>query len=81
MWICLRLTGIATLLIGLQLFSSKMVDAKVEIGVFNNTSSNQSFVTSNTFGSQRLNQVAPSSTDFEAPDNGGPDNTRGCGTR
>jgi hypothetical protein len=81
MWICLRLTGIATLLIGLQLFSSKMVDAKVEIGVFNNTSSNQSFVTSNTFGSQRLNQVAPSSTDFEAPDNGGPDTTRGCGTR
>jgi hypothetical protein len=81
MRIYLRLTSLATLLIGLQLFAPKIVDAKVEFILPNKIASNQSFVASNSNNSQRLTPIPQASSDFLPPDNGGPDMTRGSGTR
>lgn len=75
------LIGITTLLIGLHLFSPKLVNTAVEPSQTNNIPSSQSFVASKVKGSQRLSLIANSSRDFEPPDNGGPDITRGSGTR
>jgi len=81
MCVDLRFTGIAILLIGLQLLSPKILNAKVELGLPNIISSTPSFVAVNDNSSPTLNQIAQGSSDFDPPDNGGPDNTRGSGTR
>lgn len=81
MCIYLRLTGIASLLIGLQLFSPKLVDTQVKLSQINNVSSNQLVAVSNTNGAQRIDLSNQFSKDFNPPDNSGPDNTRGSGTR
>ena len=81
MCICLRLTGIASLLIGLHLFSLKLADTRVELSQINNVSPNQLVAASNTNGSQRIDLSNQFSKDFNPPDNSGPDNTRGSGTR
>jgi hypothetical protein len=81
MCICLRLTGIASLLIGLHLFSLKLADTQVELSQINNVSPNQLVAASNTNGSQRIDLSNQFSKDFNPPDNSGPDNTRGSGTR
>lgn len=78
---CLRLSGIASLLIGLQLLAPKIVIPTVEMSQANNISSHQSLVTSATTNSREFNQMAHLSKDFEPRDNGGPDYTRGSGTR
>jgi hypothetical protein len=78
---CLRFASIASLLIGLQLFSPKIVAPKLAIIQSNNTSSHQSFVASNSNNSQAIPLLANFGDDFEPPDNGGPDYTRGSGTR
>lgn len=77
----LRLTGITTLLISLQLFSPKLADTQVELNQSNNILSNQLVAVSNTNGSQRIDLSNQFSKDFNPPDNSGPDNTRGSGTR
>ena len=81
MCICLRLTGIASLLIGLHLFSLKLADTRVELSQINNVSPNQLVAASNSNGSQRIALSNQFSKDFNPPDNSGPDNTRGSGTR
>jgi hypothetical protein len=78
---CLRLTSIAALLISLQLFSLKIFETKVDVSLPNNISLNQSSITLNSNGSQRLALIAQPNRDFEPIDNGGPENTRGSGTR
>jgi hypothetical protein len=79
---CLRLIGIASLLIGFQLFSSKLITSKVKLSLVNNNISfQQSFVASNTNDSGRFERINQFSKDFEPRDNGGPDHTRGSGTR
>lgn len=74
-------TGILTLLIGLHLFSPKLIHPQGENGLTNNTPLNHSFISDNGNGSQLLNQITQESSDFEPPNNAGPDNTRGSGTR
>lgn len=82
MRMCLRLTSLATLLIGLQLLSPKMFPIQAETSLLNNNSLNYSFIASNSQAVQGLNQIEPmSSEDFIPPDNGHPNNTRGSGTR
>jgi len=83
MCLCLRLTSIATLLIGLQLFAPKLIDAQGELGSLTSSSSNSSVVASSGSRVQGSNQANLSSfsKEFDPPDNGGPDNTRGSGTR
>jgi hypothetical protein len=81
MCIYFRLTSIATLLIGLQLFSLKLVDAKMELGLTNNHSLNQSLISSNSHSSERLNTIPGTISDFQPQVIGGPDYTRGSGTR
>lgn len=78
---CLYFTGILTLLIGLQLFSPRLVHPQGELSLTNNAPLNPSFVSENGNGSQILTQITQESSDFEAPNNAGPDNTRGSGTR
>lgn len=75
--------GTTILLIGLQLLSPKLANTKVELSHShtNNIPSNQSFVASKVKGSQRASLIANTSQGFEPPDNGGPDITRGSGTR
>ncbi len=81
MSVCLRLASVATLLIGLQLFSPKMVEAKVETNLSNNVPANQLLAVANSRVLQRLDETAQAKRKFEPPDNGGPDNTQGSGTR
>jgi hypothetical protein len=81
MRIYLHLTGIASLLIGLQLLNPKIVVPTVELSQANNISSHQSLVISDTTNSQEFNRIAHLGKDFEPRDNGGPDYTRGSGTR
>lgn len=81
MCVYLRFIGIASLLIGLQLFTPKLVETRLGLGQINNISSNASFVASSTKGSQKLALTAHSSKVFQPPDRGGPDITRGSGTR
>ena len=82
MRMCLRLTSLATLLIGLQLLSPKMFPTKAEASLLNSSSLNYSFIASNSKAVQGLNQIEQTSAeDFIPPDNGHPNNTRGSGTR
>jgi hypothetical protein len=81
MCICLRLSSLATLLVGLQLFAPKLVDAKVEFSFSNKIAANQSFVASHGNSSQGATVLPQANTDFLPTDNGGPDMTRGSGTR
>jgi hypothetical protein len=81
MSVCLRLASVATLLIGLQLFSPKMVEAKVETNLSNNVPANQLLAVANSRVLQGLDETAQAKRKFEPPDNGGPDNTQGSGTR
>lgn len=81
MRICPHLTGIATLLIGSQLFNLTLVEAKLDISLASNISSNQVLVAFSSNGSQMLDQIAQSNSGFEPPDNGGPDDTQASGTR
>ncbi|HBB33278.1 MAG TPA: hypothetical protein DDZ80_01860 [Cyanobacteria bacterium UBA8803] len=72
---CIRATGIAALLISLELFIPKIVDAKVTINLPNNISLEQVFLTAN---------IAPtelSTSIFNPPDKGGPKRSRSSGTR
>lgn len=78
---CLYFTGILTLLIGWHLLSPKLVHPQGELGLTNNIPLNHLFVSDNGNGSQMLNQITQESSEFEAPNNAGPDNTRGSGTR
>lgn len=83
MCLCLRLTSIATLLIGLQLFAPKLIDDQGELSSLTSSSSNSSVVASSGSTLQALKRPNLSSLngEFNPPDNGGPDNTRGSGTR
>lgn len=82
MSICHYLTGIATLLIGLQLFSPAIVDANVKLGlshpVASNSSSSLASHTQDLPSFVRLQAPSPS---FNPPNNGGPDYSRASGTR
>lgn len=81
MRICPHFIGIATLLIGSQLFNLTLVEAKLDLTLASNISLNQGLVASSSKNSQMLNQTTPSNSGFEPPDNGGPDNTQASGTR
>ncbi|MEW6491779.1 MAG: hypothetical protein AB1589_04410 [Cyanobacteriota bacterium] len=81
MSICHCLTGIATLLIGLQLFSPAIVDANVKLGLSHPIASNSSFLTSDTQDLPNLVLLKPSNPSFHPPNNGGPDYSRASGTR
>jgi len=81
MCVYVRLTGIATLLIGLLLFSQKVVDAKVKFDGNHGITSKTLFVASNPKVSEWQALVNPVNQEFEPLDNGGPGNTRGSGTR
>ncbi len=78
---CLRLTGIATLLIGFHLLNANFVETKVEPNLLNNKSSHQLAIAVHGNSSQKLTLLAQSSQGFEPSDNGGPKITRGSGTR
>lgn len=81
MCICRYWTGIATLLIGLQLFSPAIVDANVKLGLSHPIASNSSFIA---FDSQDLPNwmhLNSSNSSFNPPNNGRPDYTRASGTR
>lgn len=80
MCLCLRLTSIATLLIGLQLFAPKLIDAQGELSSLTSSSSAVASSGSTFQGSNQAN-LSSFSKEFNPPDNGGPDNTRGSGTR
>ncbi len=81
MCLCHRFTGIATLIIGLQLFNPMLIDINLELGKPHKISSNPSFVASNTKASPKLALTNQSNHPFNPPDNQGPDNTLGSGTR
>lgn len=81
MLICLRITGIATLLIGFQLLVPTVCQSKVEFPLSPNISSKQILIASHEKGSQGLDEIARTSSGFLPQDNGGPDYTRGSGTR
>lgn len=77
----LRLTGIATLLISLQLLSPNLLPTKAAWNLLNNSTSNYAFVAAN----HNLKEYTPnrrsSLDDFVPTDYGHPTNTRGSGTR
>lgn len=82
MGICFRLTSIATLLLGLQLLSPKMLSSQAEFSLLHNNTSNHLFLASSSIGSRDLAVIEQSyQEDFIPPDNGHPKNTRGSGTR
>lgn len=72
---CYRFTGIATLLIGLQLFSSTLIDVNWEFGL------NNLLVASTHKDSSQPTLINHSNHSFNPPDNQGPDITQGSGTR
>jgi hypothetical protein len=77
MYNCLHFTRIATLLIGLYIFSPNIGDAKLEA-----STSHQGFLVAfPENNSPKLDRVAQGNSEFEPPDKGGPDITRGSGTR
>lgn len=78
---CLCFTGILTLFIGWHLFSPKLVHPQGELGTTNNIPLNHSVIFNNNNGSLKLNQITQEHSGFEPPNNAGPDNTRGSGTR
>lgn len=76
-----KLTGTATLLIGLQLFTTEITyAAKVTIP---GNISRHSFLDSADASRSRQTLISDQLriNDYEPPDNGGPDNSRGSGTR
>ena len=79
----LSVTSIATLLIGLQLFAPKLIDASGNLSSLTLSSSNSSVIASSDSTAPTFNQanLTSFSKEFDPPDNGGPDNTRGSGTR
>lgn len=81
MRVYLRFTGIASLLIGLQLFNLKIVAPKAGFNQGNNILFHQTLMVSNSTSEQGFAQTNQFGSDFEPRDNGGPDNTRGSGTR
>ena len=82
MSICLRLTSIAALLIGLQLLIPKVSPTQAEHHLLNNNSLNHASIASNINNSKEFNLIQQSTReDFTPPDNGHPNNTRGSGTR
>lgn len=82
MGICLRLTSIATLLLGLQLLSPKMLPSQAEFSLIHNNTSNHVLFASSNIGSRDLALIEQSyQEDFIPRDNGHPKNTRGSGTR
>jgi len=81
MCIYFRITSIATLLIGLQLFSLKLVDSQVALDLANNDSLNQSLISSNTNSDQKIDTSSLTRSEFQPHVDGGPDHTRGSGTR
>ncbi|MCA1993275.1 MAG: hypothetical protein LDL41_14735 [Coleofasciculus sp. S288] len=81
MRICLRFTGIATLLIGLQLVAPKLVEAKLHANLSNTISANQLAIASTGMGSPMLDKLTHPIQEFTPPDNSGPDITQGSGTR
>lgn len=81
MSVYIRVTSIATLFIGLLLFSLKVVDASVTFDVVHNSSSPLLFVASNPELTGWHNSGIQTNQEFEPFNNGGPRNTRGTGTR
>lgn len=82
MSICLRLTSLATLLVGLQLLNPKLLPTKTTLNLLNNNSSNHAFIASNSNNSGKYTLSGQSRLDdFIPPNNGHPNNTRGSGTR
>jgi hypothetical protein len=81
MCVYVKATGIATLLVGLLLFSLKVVDVKVKFDVAHNSSSQPLLVASNPELTGWKAQIIQSNQEFEPFNNGGPRNTRGTGTR
>jgi hypothetical protein len=81
MSVYIRVASIATILIGLLLFSLKVVDAKAEFDVVHNSSSSLLFVASNPELTGWHTSAIQNSQEFEPFNNGGPRNTRGTGTR
>ena len=81
MLIGLRLTSIATLLLGFQLLIPTVFTPQVELNLANNISSKQIVIASHEKGSQALDKITQASSGFFPQDNGGPDYTRGSGTR
>lgn len=77
----LRLTGIATLLISLQLLSPKLLLTKAAWNLLNNNTSNHSFVATNNNFREYTASGQSSLDDFMPADYGHPNNTRGSGTR
>ncbi len=81
MSIYLRLTGVVTLLIGLQLLSPKLIPTKAATNLLNNNTSNHAFITSSNNLSEYIANGQSNLNDFIPPDYGHPNNTRGSGTR
>ena len=77
----LYLTSIATLLISFYLLMPTGFHPKLELHLVNNISSKQMVIASNDKGSQGLDKIAQTRSGFLPQDNGGPDYTRGSGTR
>lgn len=81
MCLCHRFTGIATLIIGLQLFNPMLIDMNLGLGKPHKISSNSLFVASNSKASPKVALINQSNYPFNPLDNEGPNNTLGSGTR
>ncbi len=81
MLIGLRITGIATLLITFQLLIPAVFTPKFAPYISNNVLAKQVVIASKTKGLQKLDKIAQVRSGFFPQDNGGPDYTRGSGTR
>lgn len=77
----IRLTSVATFLLGLHLLGPKLVDASVQINLPSTTSSEQSLVGQNTTISTAIAPIAQYTIAFHPPDKGGPRISRSAGTR
>lgn len=78
---CHRFTSIATLIIGLQVLSSTLIDFNREVGISHKLFSTSSLIASTPKSSSKLSLRHQSNQLFTPPDNGGPDITQGSGTR
>ncbi len=76
-----RLTSLLTLLIGLQVVSPTLAEAKIQPNFMRNLSANHLVVALENANSPSLNKMVPSIQAFMPLDNGGPDSTQGSGTR
>ena len=81
MCLCHRFTGIATLIIGLQLFNPMLIGVNRDFSLSHKAASNSSLIASPSKVPSRLAHAKPSKDTFNPPDNQGPDSTRGSGTR